>query len=267
MGLLDFLCSVADDYEPRNMLSQYLLFGPRAYHILDPSNLEMVLSTNFTHYDFGVRNEVFAPLLGSGIFTQEGAAWKHSRELLRKQFVRTHYRSLEPFQEHVDNLISSISTMEDAIVDLQPLFFKLTLDTTTALLFGRSVHSLKAPSDVDATNREFAENFNIAQAGLAKRFRLAPWHFVYNPPKFRRACSTVHKFVERYIQDQHRHAESAALNDGADNFMSQLFTESPNKRNLRDQLLNVLLAGRDTTACCLSWTMYVIHRSVRTAER
>lgn len=26
---------------------------------------------------------------------------------------------------------------------------------------------------------------------------------------------------------------------------------------LRDQLLNVLLAGRDTTACCLSWTLYV----------
>ena len=32
--LLSFLCSIADDYEPRNMLSQYLLFGPRAFHIL-----------------------------------------------------------------------------------------------------------------------------------------------------------------------------------------------------------------------------------------
>lgn len=29
------------------MLSQYLLFGPRAYHILDPKNLEAVQSTNF----------------------------------------------------------------------------------------------------------------------------------------------------------------------------------------------------------------------------
>ena len=43
--LLAFLCSIADGYEPRNMLSQYFMFGPRAYHVLDPANLETVLST------------------------------------------------------------------------------------------------------------------------------------------------------------------------------------------------------------------------------
>lgn len=45
--LLAFLCSVAKDYEPRNNLSQYLLFGPRAFHTLHPKNVEAVLSTNF----------------------------------------------------------------------------------------------------------------------------------------------------------------------------------------------------------------------------
>lgn len=45
--LLAFLCSIAKDYEPRNSLSQYLLFGPRAFHTLHPKNVEAVLSTNF----------------------------------------------------------------------------------------------------------------------------------------------------------------------------------------------------------------------------
>ena len=45
--LLAFLCSIADGYEPRNMLSQYLMFGPRAYHVLDPTNLETILSSKF----------------------------------------------------------------------------------------------------------------------------------------------------------------------------------------------------------------------------
>lgn len=45
--LLAFLCSIADGYEPRNNLCQYLLFGPRAFHVLDPKNLESVLSTEF----------------------------------------------------------------------------------------------------------------------------------------------------------------------------------------------------------------------------
>ena len=45
--LLAFLCSIADGYEPRNNLFQHLLFGPRAFHILDPKNLEAVLSIDF----------------------------------------------------------------------------------------------------------------------------------------------------------------------------------------------------------------------------
>lgn len=45
--LLAFLCSIAKDYEPRNNVSQYLLLGPQAFHILHPRNVESVLSSNF----------------------------------------------------------------------------------------------------------------------------------------------------------------------------------------------------------------------------
>lgn len=41
-------------------------------------------------------------------------------------------------------------------------------------------------------------------------------------------------------------------------FINQVAQESATIEDLRDQLLNVLLAGRDTTACCLSWTLYVL---------
>lgn len=72
--LLAFLCSIAKDYDGRNNLCQHLLFGPRAYHILHPANVETLLSANFKDYGFGCRPAVFAPLLGNGIFTQEGQA-------------------------------------------------------------------------------------------------------------------------------------------------------------------------------------------------
>lgn len=101
---------------------------------------------------------MFSPLLGHGIFTQEGSAWKHSRELLRKQFVRTQYKNLDHFREHVDNLLACLP-QSGGVVDLQPLFFKLTLDTTTALLLGHSVESLKADNDADETNKAFARDW------------------------------------------------------------------------------------------------------------
>lgn len=262
---------VAKDFEPRNNLTQHLLFGPRAFHILDPKNVGSVLSTNFkgdgrqesliqelkvdisVDYDFGARRSVFSPLLGNGIFTQEGPAWKHSRELLRKQFIRIRYQNLDLFREHVDNLIERLPTKGD--VDLQLLFFSLTLDTTTALLFGKSVFSLRTNTDQTHENRLFAESFNLAQEGLVKRFRLAPWHFLYNPPEFRRACSNVHHFVESYIKKLNLLKSEVMEEAASHSFINQIAKESTNMKDIRDQLLNVLLAGRDTTACCLSWTL------------
>lgn len=213
-----------------------------------------------TDYGFGARPAVFAPLLGNGIFTQEGAAWKHSRDLLRKQFVRAQYQKLDhAFGEHVDNLIALLPR-NSGVVDLQPLFFRLTLDAASALLFGKSVYSLRADIDQDSQNKLFAESFNTAQEGLAKRFRLAPFHNLYNPPAFRQACRNVHRFVEDYIEERgliNNNSPTQSLpNDGDEKtsrFIEQVAAESTSAVDLRDQLLNVLLAGRDTTACCLSW--------------
>ncbi|KAH6667986.1 cytochrome P450 [Halenospora varia] len=263
--LLSFLCSIAKDYEPRNNLSQFLLVGPRAFHVLHPKNLESVLATNFGDYGFGVRQDIFAPLLGNGIFTQEGPAWKHSRELLRKQFIQAQYQNLDHFREHVDNLVAHLPA--DGVVDLQPLFFNLTLDTTTALLFGRSVYSLRANIDQDNDNKLFAESFNIALEGLAKRFRIAPWHFFYNPSDFRQACANVHRFVEGYIEERNLGKQKGDVHEESYGFINQVAEESESTEDLRDQLLNVLLAGRDTTACCLSWIFRLLIRHPQAMHR
>lgn len=144
-------------------------------------------------------------------------------------------------------------------VDLQPLFFRLTMDIATELLFGRSVYSLRSDVDQDAENREFAESFTLAQEGLAKRFRSAPFHSLYNPPAFRRACRNVHRFVEKYIRQNGIAISKSAAGSVSDSstswFIKQIATECASETDLRDQLLNILLAGRDTTACCLSWTL------------
>lgn len=148
---------------------------------------------------------------------------------------------------------------DSAVVDLQPLFYSLTLDVTTALIFGKSVYSLRADVDQAAENREFASSFNIAQEGLAKRFRMTPFHYMYNPPEFREACRNVHGFVERYIHERglkDKTRESVEAESSSTSwFIEQVAEESATEVELRDQLLNVLLAGRDTTACCLSWTL------------
>lgn len=137
----------------------------------------------------------------------------------------------------------------------------LTSAGIRALLFGHSVYSLRANIDQAVENRDFANSFELAQEGLAKRFRLAPFHFLYSPTDFRRACRNVHRFVEKYIRERRLAESEQKIDPGAENnntsswFIDQVAAESDSEADLRDQLLNVLLAGRDTTACCLSWMM------------
>ncbi len=174
------------------------------------------------------------------------------------------YQNLDNFSEHVDNLLACLPK-STGTVDLQPLFFKLTLDTTTALLFGQSVHSLK--EETDPKFSAFAESFDIAQGGLAKRFRLAPWHFFYHPRRFSQACLKVHHFVETYIEDRNLNQAEEKHQSTSDSFIDQLAQESSSKQELRNQLLNILLAGRDTTACCLSWTFRLLIRHQQAMTR
>jgi cytochrome P450 len=84
--------------------------------------------------EYGWTTKGYVSLFGDGIFTQEGDSWKHSRKLLRPQFVHQQYDDLEVFREAMNNLIDVMP--REGIVDLQP-FFSLTLDITTAFLFSK----------------------------------------------------------------------------------------------------------------------------------
>lgn len=193
--------------------------------------------------------------MGSGIFTQEGAEWKHSRELLRPQFMSNRFQNLEQIKRSVQDLIECIPS--SGIVDLQPLFFRLTFDTTTFLLFGRSMSSL-ASEEVAGQESEFADAFNVGQDYLAHFGRLGDFYWVANDREFRKACDTCHKFVDnavkKALEDSKRQTTEMAERKHYV-FIDALIQETQDPKVLRDQCLNVLLAGRDTTACCLSWTL------------
>jgi cytochrome P450 len=207
-------------------------------------------------YGLGARRPTFAPLLGDGIFTQDGAAWKHSRDMLRPLFSINRANIFTQIETHTEYLVNCIPTNE--LIDLQRLFFRFTFDTTTFLLFGKSLNSLQAtPAQGQADSREarFSEAFRGSQDMLFRRSRLGDMYWLISSKKFRRDCATVHQFVDEAVQE----ALSAETQDGkiADyhSFLDALIQETRDPKVLRDQLLNVLLAGRDTTACCLTWTL------------
>lgn len=193
--------------------------------------------------------------MGSGIFTQDGKQWRHSRELLRPQFMRNRFNNFEHIRSAVDNLISCVP--EDGAVDLQPLFFRLTFETTLFLLFGQHLPSLKSDG-ITGREFEFAEAFNLGQDYLAQRGRLGDFYWLLGGKKFRKACKICHDFVDTAVKkalDCSTMPESGNSKTESYVFIDALVKESSDPKVLRDQCLNILLAGRDTTACCLTWAL------------
>lgn len=173
--------------------------------------------------------------------------------MLRPQFHFKQYTNLEIFREAVDNLIDNVP-QGGGVVDLQPLFFRLTLDVTTAFLFGESIQSLKLPES--AGEQTFAESFNIAQDYVAKRFRLLDLYWLIGGKRFRDACNDVHRFADQII-DRNLSPDADSDEDMENKyvFLRTLSENDPARTAIRGQIINILVAGRDTTACMLSWTL------------
>ncbi|KAI1100875.1 cytochrome P450 [Jackrogersella minutella] len=236
--------------------------------LTDPANIDAILDKNFEHFGLGTRRLGLFPLLGEGIFTQDGAAWKHSRALLRHQFARIHERGVAALSPHIDAFLGAIAqeaeTSVNGVVDLQPHFFEYTLSTTTDLLFGES-HTTLPKADRD----ELRENFEYASLVSAIRLRLADLSWLYTPLKFRKACRVVRNwasfFANRAIDYCEEYGEEAAREKYA--FIVELWLDTRDRVVVRDQLLHVLIAGRDTTACLLSWTLFHLVRNPHLLDR
>lgn len=232
---------------------EQIFLGTRAFGTIEPRNLEAILSTNFQDWSMGPRHKVMYPFFGDGIFTQEGVSWKQSRDLLRPQLVHRQYEDLEVFRGPVEDLFAALPS--EGVVDLQPFFFRLTLDVTTSFLFGESVKSLTNSGTTDQAN--FAKAFNIAQDFVAKRMRLQDLYWLVGGRKFHEACETVHHFADHIIQRGLSREKTDSKVEGKYVFLDFLAKNSPDRTALRSQIINILVAGRDTTACLISWSMSV----------
>lgn len=193
---------------------------------------------------------------------------EHSRATLRPQFARTQISDLRLEEEHVQLLLSVIPSSTNQWtekVDLKPLFFNLTLDSATEFLFGESVYSQKSQSTSGQNEKgdrdwaAFAKRFDDANAVINFRYRLMQLYWLYNPKSFKDDCRQIHQLVDHFVEQAIEANESGNKSDRYI-FSYELAKVTQNRVALRSQLLNILLAGRDTTAGLLGYTFSFLAR-------
>ncbi len=237
------------------MLAQHAIFTS------EPENIKAILSLRFQDFSLGNRPKIMGVLLGKGIFTTDGKEWAHSRAMLRPNFIKEQVADLQAFESHIQDLFKLIPR-DGSTVDLQPLFFRFTLDSATEFLFGHSVLSLQETKESD---QRFGDAFNYSLGELSLRFRLGPFRVFRRNKKASEAFAIcrayVDQFVDRAMQHRQNHRNKVPEYDGGKIlFLQELAKATDSKDRIRDELLNILIAGRDTTASLLSHALFEISR-------
>ncbi|CZT48091.1 related to cytochrome P450 CYP4/CYP19/CYP26 subfamilies [Rhynchosporium secalis] len=250
--LLAFFTTHFDQLHPT---TEVRIRGGIGYVTQDPENIN-----NLPDFHLGPRSLAMKAMIGNGIFTQDGAAWKHSRESLRRQFIQMQYQDFKGFHEHLESLMGKLHA-SSGVTDLQPIFYRLTLNTTIAMILGQPVESFD-----HEIGDLFSKAFDQASLATGTRARIGDMYFLYQPTGFSKACETIKSYTYQFALDALERKVKSPVETEKSSFISELYRDNEDMQLVRDQVLNILIAGRDTTAATLSYAFHLLLRNPANLE-
>lgn len=255
----------------------------------EPEHIKQILATEFHNFEKGDNFISLAySVLGVGVFNSDGDMWKFHRSMTRPFFSRERISHFDIFARHSDEAIMLMKQRfsEGYALDIQDLLGRFTLDSATEFLFGRCVHVLRsglpyphnAPKSLFSRNgkdtaEKFSRAFAEAQAVIAERSSLGPvWPLleVFND-KSEESMKIVRAFLDPIIEEAvekrrmrklspmefHSVEKKDDLDDG-ETLLDHLVKLTDDQKILKDEILNITVAGRDTTAATLTFATYLL---------
>jgi cytochrome P450 len=235
-------------------------FGRSSFILNTPDAIRHVLVDNYENY---VRTpaaiRVLRPVLGEGLLIAEGRAWKYQRRTLAPAFTP---RAVTPLVPHMiaatDETIAKLLAARGGPVDLRGAMQRMTLEIAgrTMFSFGMDRHG--------AALRDFVMEYGQ---------RLARPHFLDlllplgwpSPQDFSRARFRKRwtRFVAMLMAERRAAGKTAGapprdlfdlMGAARDPETGESFTDE----QLGDQVATMILAGHETTATALFWSLYLL---------
>ena len=235
-------------------------FGRSSFILNTPDAIRHVLVDNYENYTrtpVGIR--VLRPLVGEGLLIAEGRAWKHQRRTLAPAFTP---RAVTPLVPHMiaatDETIAKLQGSCGAPVDLREVMQRMTLEIAgrTMFSFGMERHGAALRDYV----MEYGER--LAQPRFLDLLLPVGWP---SPQDFARA--RFRKRWTRFVAMLIAERRAAGKSEGApprdlfdlmgaarDPESGEAFTDE----QLGDEVATMILAGHETTATVLFWSLYLL---------
>jgi cytochrome P450 len=214
----------------------------------------------------------FQPVIGHGIFTNSGAAWERSRQLLRPAFSKPQTPDLNVLETHVRNLMRALAPSDGRQVDLQKYFVLLMTDVSTQFVLGSGTSCLAGAETGDEAASELSRAIDKVHAVIHRKMQLGSAARLLPTGSYEQCKKFLHGFVEEHVRRElsvHASQEKKDHVDGdvGGSFLRHLVSQTTDSHTLRDEMLCLLSAGRDSTASALSHLFFELARNPRAWKR
>ncbi|KAG8647413.1 hypothetical protein MANES_09G079657v8 [Manihot esculenta] len=259
-----------------------LAFGPKAFVVVsDPVVARHILRENAFSYDKGVLADILEPIMGKGLIPADLGIWKQRRrviapgfhslylEAMVKIFTDCSERSTLKFEQLLEREYSLGRNVIE--LDLEAEFSNLALDIIGLGVFNYDFSSVTKESPVIKAvygtlfEAEHRSTFYVPYWKIP----LARW-IVPRQRKFQNDLKIINDCLDVLIKNaketrQETDVEKLQQRDYSNlkdasllRFFVDMRGADVDDRQLRDDLMTMLIAGHETTAAVLTWSIFLL---------
>ncbi|KAI3457646.1 hypothetical protein Pfo_014309 [Paulownia fortunei] len=259
-----------------------LAFGPKAFIVVsDPIVTRHILRENAFSYDKGVLADILEPIMGKGLIPADIDTWKQRRrviapgfhslylEAMAKVFTDCSVRMMTKFDKLLE--VEASRGEKKIELDLEAEFSSLALDIIGLGVFNYDFGSVTKESPVIKAvygtlfEAEHRSTFYIPYWKIP----LAKW-LVPRQRKFQNDLKVINDCLDGLIKNAKETREEADVEKLQQRdylnikdasllrFLVDMRGVDADDRQLRDDLMTMLIAGHETTAAVLTWAVFLL---------
>ncbi|KAI5076498.1 hypothetical protein GOP47_0008563 [Adiantum capillus-veneris] len=253
-----------------------LAAGPRNFVVIgDPAAAKHVLK-NYGKYAKGLVSEVSEFLFGSGFAIAEGKLWTIRRRAVLPSLHRRYLSTMvdRVFCTCTERLLEKLrrGIGKGSAVNMEEQFSQLTLDVIGLSVFNYNFDALTSDSPVIQ-----AVYTALKEAESRSTDILPYWQIpilckiVPRQVKAAQAVTIIQETVEELVAKCKAMVEAEGEKVNTDEYINEAdpsilrfllaSREEVSSTQLRDDLLSMLVAGHETTASVLTWTLYLLTKN------
>lgn len=208
-----------------------------------------------------------------GVLTAEGPSWRAQRVLVTKALATPHFRGFFPLLEKITYRLLlrwQKAARQGTVVHMTDDLTRYTVDVTTALAFGEDPNTIE--KEGNPIQLHLARILPMLSARMNAAFPLWRW---LKLPKDRQLDQSL-AFVKSHIaglMERARHRMRVDPSAQPRNLLEAMLVAAQEEDSMIDEelivanVMTLLLAGEDTTAHTLAWTMQFLAEDMGLQDR